>query len=87
MILEIYNENYLVAPVYVCPQNPRNTMSLGALKSYSGFSTASLDVHTAVELVDPNGRRMKLNTNVHNGLDFVTFKIVSFSPHFLGGIP
>ena len=79
MLIQINNIPYLAAPVYVCASNPRNTLSLGTLKSISGFQTASLDVHSAVSLLDRKSNISTISTTVVNKLDFMTLTILTFS--------
>jgi hypothetical protein len=70
----------LCCPVYVCPQNPRNTFSLGALKVYSNFKRAIADTHIGVDLVSFNNEKHHLPVRTYNGLDFIDLRIMSFRP-------
>lgn len=80
MLIKLKNKVYLCSPVYVYSGNPRNTMSLGALKSASGFMNASVNIHETVELIDRHGVKAIIPTVVSNDLDFVTLEIVTFIP-------
>ena len=69
---------FLCCPVYVCPQNPRNTFSLGALKTYSKFKRAIADTHISVDLVTHDDRNHHYSVRTSNGLDFIDVTVVKF---------
>ena len=79
MIINLNGKPCLCSPVYVCPQNPRNTFSLGALKTNSCFKATMLDTFSSLTLVDHHDNETVIKTNVSNGLDFVELQIMSFS--------
>lgn len=69
----------LLAPVYECPDNPRNTFSPGALKKYSCFRHVLVDCHSTMTMTDENNDSFSLLMSEHNGLDFVDFELLTFS--------
>ncbi len=78
-LCEINNKQYLLAPVYECPENPRNTFSPGALKKYSAFQKAIVDCHNEVILTDHNGVSFTKPIVENNGLDFIEIQLLAFS--------
>ena len=78
LIIRIDTKIYLCTPVYVCEDNPRNTMSLGALKMYSGFKHTQISVMEKLCLVDRYNRISTMDTAVSNDLDFIVLDIMTF---------
>ena len=68
----------MCCPVYVCPQNPRNTFSLGAMKLYSDFKRAIADTHIGVDLISNTNEKHHLPVRTFNGLDFIDLQVMSF---------
>jgi hypothetical protein len=79
-IININNSYYLISPIYLCPNNPHNTLSLGALKLFSGFKRTIIETHTQIEIHDNNNKIHNLPVTTSNGLDFVKLQIASFNP-------
>ena len=76
ILIAIDQQVYLILPVFHCPNNPRNTFSPQALKSFSGFHKAVIDVGEKVVLVDHDRKKTYLTTTGDNDLDFLTLSIV-----------
>jgi hypothetical protein len=77
-ILAQFDSNvYLVAPVYHCPQNPRNTFSPGVLIDFCGFHCVVIDTHHLVNMQDSHDRIHQLPITIHNNLDYVDIKILT----------
>jgi hypothetical protein len=68
---------YLVAPVYHCPQNPRNTFSPGVLIDFCGFRRVVIDTHHSVHMHDHQDGVHQLPITTHNNLDYVNIKILT----------
>lgn len=81
MLIGFTTKVFLCYPVYVCPSNPKNTMSLGALKVYLNFRKAKLDTLAKVKLVNYDNNKYVLPTIVRNNLDFVRLSIYSLTPN------
>jgi beta-galactosidase GanA len=71
-------QNYLLSPVYVCPNNPHNTISLGALQAYTSFNHTIIETHNKLKLHDVYNKKHQLKVTTDNGLDYVKLQISSF---------
>lgn len=80
-LCEIDGRAYLIAPVYECPDNPRNTFSPSALRKFSCFDQVMVNSGTSVHFVDDLNRKFDLPIQEHNGLDFVEMTMLSFGPN------
>ncbi len=74
------DKSYLLSPVYVCPNNPHNTVSLGALQSYSSFKRTIIETHSKLELYANNEQQIILDVTTDNGLDYVELNLSTFDP-------
>jgi hypothetical protein len=79
-IIHINEQHYMISPVFLCPSNPHNTLSLGALKLYSKFQKAIIDTHDHIELHDHQGVEHQIPVTTTNGLDYVQLQFASFKP-------
>ena len=76
ILITVGLSTYLLAPVFYCPQNPRNTFSPQALKHFSGFQKVVIDVGTNMSLIDQLGVEHSLSMTSDNDLDFIDLNIV-----------
>ncbi len=72
-------KQYLLAPVYECPNNPRNTFSPGALRKYSSFQKAVVDCHHEVIMTDHKNEKFTKPITEINGLDYIELQLLTFS--------
>ena len=72
---------YPVGPVYYCPGNPSDTISLGALKFYVGLQKVTSEPLEHCDLVDPQGRSWRPPYQNQNNLDYLQVEIFKFNPH------
>jgi hypothetical protein len=73
------NKNYLLSPVYVCPNNPHNTISLGALQAYTSFKRTVVETHLKLELYDHFDHKHQVDVITDNGLDYVDLQLSTFN--------
>jgi hypothetical protein len=83
VLVQFGDSVYLVAPVYHCPQNPRNTFSPGVLIDFCNFQRVVIDTHRSVNMHDNNGKIHNLPISIHNNLDYVDIKILTLRSHQL----
>lgn len=81
VIVMFNNHQYLMSPVYYCPENPRHTFSPQSFIDYSTFNKSLVDTHISVDLFDHQNKHINLPIQVHNDLDFVTIDIAIFQYH------
>jgi hypothetical protein len=80
VLVQFGSNVYLVAPVYHCPQNPRNTYSPGVLIDFCHFQCVVIDTHCLIDMQDNDGHRHQLPISTHNNLDYVDITILTLRP-------
>ena len=76
ILIALGSRNYLLSPVFHCPQNPKNTFTPTTVLSFSNFSRALVDTHQKVVLIDNDNHRHDVITIQDNNLDFAELHIV-----------
>jgi hypothetical protein len=80
VLVQFGTKVYLVAPVYHCPQNPRNTYSPGVLIDFCHFQRVVIDTHRSIDMRDNDGHCHQLPISTHNNLDYVNITILTLKP-------
>ena len=75
------NTVHLLAPVYFCPQNPRNTLSTTSLIQYCGYSNNIINTNKSMTFTDTCNRQQTIEFKVYNDLDHIEVDIMTFNPH------
>ena len=81
ILINIDNNIHLLAPVYHCPDNPRNTLSTTSLVQYCSYKSAIVNTNKYLEIVDTRSITSRINFDVKNDLDYVTLSIMSLKKH------
>ena len=77
ILIQIDNNIHLLAPVYFCPQNPRNTLSTTSLVQYCSYASAIVNTNKYLEIVDTRNITSRIDFDVKNDLDYVTLSIMT----------
>ena len=80
IIIEINNRAHLIAPVYYCPDNPRNTLSTTSLIQYCAFKSAIVHTNKYLEMIDTYNITSSITFEVYNDLDHVSICVLKFYP-------
>jgi hypothetical protein len=67
---------HIIAPVFHCPNNPKNTFSPGALRIFSGFKSVMEDTHKAIYLIDHEDHKFTMPCQIYNSLDYIILWII-----------
>ena len=79
ILVKINNLPHLLAPVYYCPNNPRNTLSTTCLVQYTGSSTAIVNTNKFLQFTNTRGVEHVIPFMVQNDLDHVYFTILAYT--------
>lgn len=79
ILIEVDGHPHLLAPVYYCPNNPRNTFSTTCLVQYTGSSNAIVNTNKYLEFTDTTGRDNNIPFLVHNDLDHTYLTIIAYT--------
>jgi hypothetical protein len=66
----------MLAPFYLCPNNPRNTFSPSCLTEYCGFKQTTIHTNRYISMVDQSGISLSQDISVYNDLDFIDLEIM-----------
>ena len=67
----------VMAPVFFCPSNPRNTFSTTVMTNFCGCSSSIVDTNSTLTLIH-HGVSTEFDLLVHNDLDHIDIEIVRF---------
>ena len=71
---------YPVLPVYYCPGNPSNTISLGYLKCFVGFQKVTSEPLEHCDFFNPQGCYWRTTYQTRKNLDYIQIKISKVNP-------
>ena len=69
------DEIFFLYPTYYSSTDKYNTISTGALKSSTGFSSVILNAHQHLELTSAEGKSFKIPCTVIDDIDFISLHI------------
>ena len=78
IIVILNSKQYGIAPVYFCPENPKNYISPGTMLIFCAFAKTIVDTNGAFYLRNIFGSKFKYEFTVHNYLDYLQFDIGMF---------
>ena len=79
ILINVDNNIHLLAPVYYCPHNPRNTLSTTSLVQYCGYDSAIVNTNKYLEIIDTQMRVARLPFDVSNDLDHLNLTIMTMT--------
>ena len=79
IIIDCGGYNQLLAPVYYCPGNPRNTLSLSTFTNFCGCNSTIVNTNNHLDIVRNNRDTIRFEFYVHNDLDHINLVIQRFA--------